>query len=86
MVPGERIENFKEGWAVGPNGFKAHYFRLDDPGIVRRLCARRRFRAEDMRDIGTFEKCRICLNIQGKIVTRRHTKRLRTGMKLGDEI
>lgn len=65
-----------EVWAITPFDTKAHLYFADD-GAVRRLCHRAHFTDCDPIAAHAFDRCRLCLNIRGKITTRRHKTKLR---------
>lgn len=69
------MTEIKECWAITPSDTAAHLYRSDGPGAVRRLCHRARFTDCDPVAADKFDKCRLCLNIRGPIVTRRNKKR-----------
>ena len=73
----------KEVWGVTQFDTRAHLYLPSGRG-VRRLCHRSHFTSCDTDAADYYEQCKICLNIRGKIITRRHTKRLREGKKIGD--
>ena len=62
-----------EVWAVNSFDSKAHIYFGED-GAVRRLYHRSRFTDCDPIAAKEFERCRLCLNIRGKIITRRQHK------------
>lgn len=71
-----------ETWAAGPTDSKAHLYFDDGRHDVRRLCHRARVDRSDLREPQASEKCRLCLNIRGLIVTRRSG--LRHRKKVGE--
>jgi hypothetical protein len=62
-----------EVWGITPFDTKAHLYFSED-GAVRRLCHRSRFTDFDPVPARELERCRLCLNIRGKLITRRQHK------------
>lgn len=73
MMTGGPFENFSEGWAVNvfADHRKAHFWKIDeddDPTIMRTMCSRRRSLVGALRAPGTYEKCRLCSTVYGRVV------------------
>lgn len=64
----------KEVWAVTQFDSKAHLY-FENNGAVRRLCHRSHFTDCDPVAARGYERCKLCLNIRGQIITRRRFKK-----------
>lgn len=57
---GGPLEKFREGWALPPDGFVAHYYERDGVGLAVSVCGRRRDWAGRLFGAGTMRICKHC--------------------------